>query len=173
MAQVSPSFTEGEGRAYNRRTPRPSGTRAPGHLGPHPARGYVEAPAGAVRAGASAFDLFHAAGYLSCSAATPGRVRPSRNSREAPPPVEMWVIRSARPACLTAATESPPPMTLVAPESATAWATRGNAGNSNTPIGPFQTMSFAPFTALVKASTVCGPISIARQPAGMALTATT
>src|SRR6185503_10601545 len=26
------------------------------------------------------------------SAATPGRTRPSRNSREAPPPVEQWVI---------------------------------------------------------------------------------
>jgi hypothetical protein len=35
--------------------------------------------------------------YLSSSAATPGSVFPSRNSRDAPPPVEMWDILSARP----------------------------------------------------------------------------
>ena len=33
----------------------------------------------------------------SSSTVTPGSSRPSRNSSEAPPPVEMWVIRSARP----------------------------------------------------------------------------
>ena len=33
--------------------------------------------------------------YLSSRAATPGRVLPSRNSRLAPPPVEIWVILSA------------------------------------------------------------------------------
>src|SRR5262249_25070226 len=36
---------------------------------------------------------------FSASAATPGSVRPPRNSSEAPPPVEMCVIRSATPAC--------------------------------------------------------------------------
>ena len=45
----------------------------------------------------------------------PGSSRPSRNSSEAPPPVEMWVIRSARPCSSIAATESPPPTTTVAP----------------------------------------------------------
>ena len=30
--------------------------------------------------------------YLSSRQAIPGSSRPSRNSREAPPPVEMWVI---------------------------------------------------------------------------------
>ena len=50
----------------------------------------------------------------SMSASTPGRARPSRNSREAPPPVETCV--SARPGRIsrTAATESPPPTTVTA-----------------------------------------------------------
>ena len=51
---------------------------------------------------------------LSVSAATPGSVRPPRNSSEAPPPVEMCVTRSAMPAFLMAAIESPPP-TIVVP----------------------------------------------------------
>ena len=54
----------------------------------------------------------------SWSTATPGSSRPSRNSSEAPPPVEMCVNRSARPCCWIAATESPPPTTTVAPASA-------------------------------------------------------
>ena len=36
--------------------------------------------------------------FLSVSASTPGSFLPSRNSSEAPPPVEMWVILSATPA---------------------------------------------------------------------------
>ena len=40
---------------------------------------------------------------------------PSSNSRDAPPPVEMWLILSARPAFSTAATESPPPMMVMVP----------------------------------------------------------
>jgi len=48
-------------------------------------------------------------------AATPGKTRPSSNSNEAPPPVEMCDIWSARPACSTAATESPPPMIVIHP----------------------------------------------------------
>ena len=58
----------------------------------------------------------------------------------------MWVILSARPCCVTAATESPPPTTTVAPGLGRArrgtarsalvpWA---NDGISNTPSGPFQ-----------------------------------
>src|SRR6185437_5477618 len=46
--------------------------------------------------------------YFSDSAATPGSSLPSRNSRLAPPPVEMCEMRSATPAACTAATESPP-----------------------------------------------------------------
>ena len=52
-------------------------------------------------------------GYLSSSATTPGSSFPSRNSRAAPPPVEIWVSWSATPACFTAATESPPPTTVM------------------------------------------------------------
>jgi hypothetical protein len=52
---------------------------------------------------------------LGVRAATPGSVRPSRSSREAPPPVEMWLMRCATPAFSTAHTESPPPMIVMAP----------------------------------------------------------
>ena len=58
--------------------------------------------------------------YLSCRQAMPGSSRPSRNSREAPPPVEMWVILSAKPSCSQAAAESPPPTMVTASESARA-----------------------------------------------------
>ena len=72
---------------------------------------------------------------------------PPRNSSDAPPPVEMCVIESATPACVTAATESPPPMIVVPWTAATARATpivpAANGGISNTPIGPFQTTVFA------------------------------
>src|SRR5581483_1235128 len=46
------------------------------------------------------------------STSTPGSGRPASSSSEAPPPVETWEIRSAAPAWWTAATVSPPPMTL-------------------------------------------------------------
>ena len=75
---------------------------------------------------------------------------PSRNSREAPPPVETWLILSARWNLFTAATESPPPTTVIAPRpvaAATRFATAAvpfaNASNSNTPTGPFHTTDFA------------------------------
>ena len=59
--------------------------------------------------------------FLSVSASTPGSFFPSKNSKDAPPPVEMWVILSATPAAWTAATESPPPTIETAPTfSATA-----------------------------------------------------
>ena len=74
--------------------------------------------------------------YLSSAAATPGRVLPSRNSRDAPPPVEIWLILSAKPNWLTAAAESPPPMMVVASVSANAFATAivpaAKVGFSNT-----------------------------------------
>ena len=79
------------------------------------------------------------------STVTPGSSRPSRNSSDAPPPVEIWVIRSASPCWVTAATESPPPTTTVAPASArsasiraTAFVPWANEGISKTPSGPFQ-----------------------------------
>ena len=55
--------------------------------------------------------------YFSLRAATPGRTLPSRSSNEAPPPVEMWDMSPALPDCSVAATESPPPMMVVAPFS--------------------------------------------------------
>ena len=77
----------------------------------------------------------------------PAATRPPRNSSEAPPPVEMWLMRSATPAFVTAAIESPPPMIVVPVTPATASATAlvpfANASISNTPIGPFQTTVFA------------------------------
>src|SRR5439155_19257634 len=63
---------------------------------------------------------FFAHRYFSLNAATPGSSLPSSNSSDAPPPVEMKVILSASPACLTAVTESPPPMMVVAPDCAIA-----------------------------------------------------
>src|SRR4051794_36855681 len=56
------------------------------------------------------------------NAATPGSSIPARNSSEAPPPVETWLIFDVTPAALIAFSESPPPTTLVAPDSATALA---------------------------------------------------
>ena len=51
---------------------------------------------------------------LSNNASIPGSFFPSRNSSDAPPPVEMCVILSANPAFSTAAAESPPPIIVVA-----------------------------------------------------------
>ena len=57
------------------------------------------------------------------SASRPGRSPCSISSSEAPPPVETWSIRSARPNSATAAAESPPPTTVKPRQSATASAT--------------------------------------------------
>src|SRR5439155_20624134 len=59
----------------------------------------------------------------SSSARTPGSSRPSRNSSDAPPPVETCVTEASAPACASAAIESPPPTTVVAREAASAPAT--------------------------------------------------
>src|SRR5262249_11141530 len=87
---------------------------------------------------------------LSSSAATPGNVLPSRNSSDAPPPADTWLIAFPRRNSATAAAESPPPTTVVAPRfvafaiaSATARVPAANAGDSNTPIGPFHTIVIA------------------------------
>src|SRR6185436_260609 len=97
------------------------------------------------------------------STSTPGRLAPAMNSSEAPPPVEMWVMRSAKPDAFTASTDSPPPTTLIASASATARAMAivpfANSSFSNTPIGPFQKIVFAPFSSAVNAATVFEPMS--------------
>ena len=108
------------------------------------------------------------------SAARPGSGSPSRNSSEAPPPVEMCVMSPARPERMTAATESPPPTTLMAPLSATAAAIAivpaANGGTSNMPIGPFQKTVRAVAIAARKRSTVSGPMSSPILPAGISRT---
>src|SRR5436853_7268795 len=58
--------------------------------------------------------------HLLVSAATPGNTSPARNSSDAPPPVETCVIRSATPASVIAATESPPTTIGIASAEATA-----------------------------------------------------
>src|ERR1700689_1530456 len=108
--------------------------------------------------------LPHRRCYLSVSASTPGSFLPSRNSRLAPPPVEICVIWSATPAWLIAETESPPPMIDVAVRfAATALAIAlvptANRGNSNTPAGPFHTIVFAVKITCSMAGTDCGPMS--------------
>ena len=52
---------------------------------------------------------------MSSRAATPGKTLPSINSNDAPPPVDTWVKSSALQNFLAAETESPPPITDVAP----------------------------------------------------------
>src|SRR6185437_7216012 len=93
----------------------------------------------------------HSAQRLSSSAATPGSTLPSRNSSDAPPPVDTWLIVRSRPNSATAAAESPPPTIVVAPccvafaiASATARVPASKGLCSNTPIGPFQTTVLAP-----------------------------
>jgi len=99
---------------------------------------------------------------------------PSRNSREAPPPVEIWLTLSSRPSFWIALALSPPPITLRAPlavSSATALATAfvpsSNGAVSNTPIGPFQTIVLAPSSFSAKSFCVCGPISSPIQPSSI------
>ena len=83
----------------------------------------------------------------------PGSSLPSRYSRLAPPPVEMWPnAASSKPSVRTAAAESPPPTTESPSTSVSAWATArvpsANAGVSKTPIGPFQNTVRAPASGL-------------------------
>src|SRR5256714_3520636 len=106
--------------------------------------------------------------FLSVNAARPGNSFPSSSSREAPPPVEMKVILSARPACFTAVTESPPPMTVVAPDFASASAIAivpsAKSGISKMPTGPFHKIVFAFAISSSNNEIVAFPISTACQP---------
>src|SRR5262249_13486811 len=108
-------------------------------------------------------DSHRARFHTSVRAATPGSVRPARNSSDAPPPVEICVILSATPAFRTAAIESPPPMIVVPLTAATARATAlvpaANASISNTPIGPFHTTVLASASRAWYALIVAGPMS--------------
>src|SRR4029079_8241936 len=92
------------------------------------------------------FRLVH--DFPCCSnAATPGSVRPSIHSRNAPPAVETKLNSPATPAWLSAATVSPPPATETSEPSlvsaaavfASATVAASNGGVSNAPSGPFHT----------------------------------
>ena len=89
--------------------------------------------------------------YLSNKHSIPGNFFPSKNSSDAPPPVEMCVILSPNPAFSTAAPESPPPIIVVASNSDKAFAISfvpiANWSNSNNPSGPFQITVFAFFSS--------------------------
>src|SRR6185295_1228542 len=95
----------------------------------------------------SVFSFFSFFSVCSVSASTPGSFCPERNSSDAPPPVEIWVIFDSIPDCATAEAESPPPTMENALDSATARAMANvpfaNRGFSNTPIGPFHTIVLA------------------------------
>src|SRR3954465_11577306 len=112
---------------------------------------------------------------LFVNASTPGNCFPSRNSSDAPPPVEMWEMLSATPAAFTAETESPPPTMDVAPAlSATACAILNvplaNGDISKPPIGPFHTIVAARETSSEKGSMDSGPMSNPIRPSGILFT---
>src|SRR4051812_29521479 len=116
----------------------------------------------------------------SSRAATPGSSLPSRNSSDAPPPVDTWLILSSRFASATAAAESPPPTTVIAPlsvaaaiASAMARVPLSNGGVSNTPIGPFHTTVIALAMTCAKAATDAGPMSNIAMSAGILSRGTT
>ena len=98
---------------------------------------------------------------------------PSKNSKEAPPPVEICVILSSNPAFFTAAAESPPPIivfaSIVANNLAIAFVPTENCGNSNSPSGPFQITVFAFLISSVKIFIVSSPISNPSQSAGISV----
>src|SRR6478609_1628125 len=113
------------------------------------------------------------AGHVHASStARPGSSLPSRYSREAPPPVEMWVKPdSSMPRVRTAAAESPQPTTENEGEAPMASATdlvpAANGASSNTPIGPFQkTVADAAATSENFAA-LSGPMSRPSQPSRM------
>mmetsp|Transcript_2575 Transcript_2575/g.3736 ORF Transcript_2575/g.3736 Transcript_2575/m.3736 type:complete len:232 (-) Transcript_2575:611-1306(-) len=103
------------------------------------------------------------------------------SSREAPPPVEMWDISPARPLCSQAATESPPPMMVMAPFSLVRSARMSTipkvpllkASNSKTPMGPFMMTVLQSERNSFCSAVVAGPLSRPIQPSGMASAATT
>src|SRR5205085_4997526 len=111
--------------------------------------------------------------HASSSAATPGSSFPSRNSSDAPPPVDTWLSWSSIPA--TAATESPPPTTVTAPflpastsALAIARVPASNGGVSNTPIGPFQKIVLARSSRARKSCCVVSSMSYIAHPVGLA-----
>ena len=96
------------------------------------------------------------------------------NSREAPPPVDTCVKSSALKNFLAAETESPPPITEVAPflvastiASRTAFVPSANAGFSKAPTGPFIKIVFEFLRTSAKAFLDSGPASTPSNPSGI------
>ena len=100
----------------------------------------------------------------------PGRARPSRNSRDAPPPVERWSNGVGEPGLrLTAASESPPPTTreASAPREAVArrrGCRRRTARARTRPSGRSTGSSAPSAMTSAKAATVSGPMSSPMRP---------
>src|SRR3984957_15566738 len=107
------------------------------------------------------------------SAASPTRSPCSSSSSDAPPPVEMKSIWSARPSSSTALALSPPPTTVKPGQAATALATplvpSTNRGSSNTPMGPFHRTVPAEAMACANSFTDSGPMSRPCQSSGTSL----
>ena len=83
-------------------------------------------------------------------ASTPGKTLPSKNSKDAPPPVEICVNLSAYPKLIAAAAEAPPPIIVTASArfaiySHTPIVPLAKLDISKTPIGPFHTTVLAVF----------------------------
>src|SRR5580692_8238938 len=136
------------------------------------------APRGRAHSAVPSAGAAPSAGSGASSAASPGSVRPSRYSRLAPPPVEMCENElSGKPRVRTAAAESPPPTTVSPGTSLIDWATlrvpAANAGNSNTPTGPFQNTVPASLSLSANSALVAGPMSRLSRSAGKSATGTT
>jgi len=106
-------------------------------------------------------------------AATPGRVLPSRNSREAPPPVEMWVILSATAGLMdggdgVSAADDGGGVGVGGYSVGDGVGALAKAGISKTPMGPFQMMVWASAISLEKRAMDLGPMSRAMRSAGRA-----
>mmetsp|Transcript_4039 Transcript_4039/g.5544 ORF Transcript_4039/g.5544 Transcript_4039/m.5544 type:complete len:253 (+) Transcript_4039:211-969(+) len=91
----------------------------------------------------------------------------------------MWDISLALPDCSHAATESPPPMMVIAPSlvisarmSTIPKVPLLKASNSKTPIGPFMMTVLQSERAAFCSLVVSGPLSSPIQPSGMASAAT-
>src|SRR5882762_6694262 len=94
---------------------------------------------------------------------TAGSFLPSTNSRNAPPPVEIYEMLSSMPYFSMAARVSPPPARENALLRAMALASvrvpSPNCSNSNTPTGPFHSTVPADATSLAISSAESGPTS--------------
>lgn len=102
------------------------------------------------------------------------RTLPSKSSKEAPPPVDTCDRSFSLPALATTVAVSPPPTITVDPFLVASMAASkredeplANAGNSNTPAGPFQRIVLDSSTVARKASFDLGPASSPIHPSGM------